>query len=160
MLVAFFESLKYTGHLFPVAFLRVYMGYYYINQGLQKYRGDFLVLPRVAETASHGLGLGSLPSWYQGFLQSVLIPHWLVFAYVFTVADLLIGISFIFGYAVRPLSILAILISLHSLVLVIGPEVTLFKSFIAINFVLGWIGAGRCLGFDYFFYKKHRGIWW
>lgn len=32
MLVAFLESIKYTGHLLPVVFLRVFLGYYYLLQ--------------------------------------------------------------------------------------------------------------------------------
>jgi thiosulfate dehydrogenase (quinone) large subunit len=26
--------------------------------------------------------------------------------------------------------------------------------------ILAWLGAGRCLGLDYFFYKRDRGMWW
>jgi thiosulfate dehydrogenase [quinone] large subunit len=36
----------------------------------------------------------------------------------------------------------------------------LHKLHFVLFLVLAWLGAGRCLGLDYFFYKRDRGIWW
>ena len=38
MLQAYFESLKYVGHLLPVSFLRIFLGYFYIEQALHDWK--------------------------------------------------------------------------------------------------------------------------
>ncbi|MCB0739248.1 MAG: hypothetical protein KDC92_17190, partial [Bacteroidetes bacterium] len=71
-----------------------------------------------------------------------------------------LGICLLVGYLVRPASILAILLNLF-LIWISPPHMALlYKTFIAVNITLGWLGAGRCIGFDYYFYKRMRGIWW
>jgi thiosulfate dehydrogenase [quinone] large subunit len=35
-----------------------------------------------------------------------------------------------------------------------------YKTILAIHLILAWVGAGRCLGFDYYFFKRRRGFWW
>ncbi|MGE3973884.1 MAG: DoxX family membrane protein [Bdellovibrionales bacterium] len=160
VLVAFFESIKYLGHLFPLALLRVYIGYFYINQALERYGSDFLVRPVLAETALHWLPRSLAPQWYSTFIENILVPNWQIFALAIVVMELLIGISYVLGYFVRPLSILGFFLSLNML-WIYGPEsADLYRLLIAIFLTMAWLGAGRCLGMDYFFYKRQRGIWW
>lgn len=159
MFVAFFESIKYVGHLFPLAFLRVFIGYFYLSQALQKYNGDFLTQPRIADWISESLALSTAPSWYHDFLQQVVIQQWKFFSGIIVVFELLIGLSFLLGYLVRPVALLGIILSVFYLSVMPGQDI-IFKTFIAIHVTLLWLGAGRCLGFDYYFYKRHRGIWW
>ncbi len=160
MFVAFFESIKYVGHLFPIALLRVYFGYIYLNQALTRYGSDFLEEARLAESALHWLPRSLAPTWYQAFVETVLVPNWPLFAVIITVSEFLIGISFLFGYLVRPFCLLGFLLSLNML-WIYGPDMAdLYRTHIAIFLTLAWLGAGRCLGMDYFFYKRRRGIWW
>jgi thiosulfate dehydrogenase [quinone] large subunit len=160
MLVAFFESIKYVGHFLPLAFLRIFMGYYYFNDAMTKYQGDFLIQPRLAATVSEWLPSSVAPDWYKQFLEMTVIPHWQVFAYGMVALEFTIGISFLLGYLVRPVALLGVFLSLNY-VMASGPaSVDLNKTFLAINLTMAWLGAGRCLGFDYFFFKRRRGIWW
>jgi thiosulfate dehydrogenase [quinone] large subunit len=164
VLVAFVESIKYVGHLLPVAFLRVFLGYYYFNQALLNLRGDFLSHAYLAEDIRNFLPRNPAPEWYKLFLEGVVIPNWQVFAIAMTVAQLAIGISYILGYLVRPFSLLAVVLGL-GLMFALGPSVShqsdLQTTFtLVLHVTLGWLGAGRCLGMDYFFYKRRRGIWW
>lgn len=167
MLVAFVESIKYIGHMLPVAFLRVFLGYYYLNQALIQLHTDFLSHPYLAEDIRAFLARSTAPEWYKSFLDVVVIPNWQIFAAAIVIAHLLIGLSYILGYLVRPMSMLAIFMGLN-LLLALGvgghqSQMTaeLQTTFVlVIHFTLGWIGAGRCLGFDYYFYKRRRGIWW
>lgn len=159
VLSAFFESIKYVGHLFPVAFLRVFVGYFFLNQALMKYHGDFLVQPRLAEWASQSLTNTPHQDWVIQFFQMAVIPEWKFFAVTIVTIEFLIGISYLLGYLVRPISVLGLI--LCTLMLTIQPESeVMLKLFIAVHFTLAWMGAGRCLGLDYYFYKRHRGIWW
>ncbi len=161
MIVAFVESIKYVGHLLPVAFLRVFIGYYYVNQAILNSTGDFLQQPYLAEDIRNFLPRSPAPEGYKTFLEHVVVPNWQIFAYSIIVIQMLIGFSYIIGYLVRPMSLLGILFSVNVLLALGGQHSELQNTFMLIlHFTLGWLGAGRCLGFDYFFYKRRRGIWW
>ena len=165
MLVAFVESIKYIGHLLPVAFLRVFLGYYYFNQALIQLHTDFLSHAYLAEDIRSFLPRSTAPDWYKSFLEVIVIPNWQIFAAAIVMAHLLIGLSYILGYLVRPMSAIAIFLGLN-LILTLGVGAgghtsELQSTFVlVINFTLGWLGAGCCLGLDYYFYKRRRGIWW
>lgn len=160
MIVAFFESLKYVGHLLPISFLRVFLGYYYLDIALINFRGDYLLRPRLAQQIAEVLPGLQIPDWYRLFLENILIPQWQVFAFIVLGLQFAIAISYIFGYVVRPIALLAMALSFHMLIFGGIGNSDLHKTFIAIHFVMAWVGAGRCLGLDYYFYKRRRGIWW
>lgn len=161
MILAFFESIKYVGHLFPIAFLRVYLGYFYLNQAIQALNARFLDNAYLAEQIRSYMPKNTAPEWYQFFLTNLVIPNWQVFATSLLVAQFIIGFSYVFGYLVRPASILAILLGIN-LLWSIGPTPGEIHDsvMLILHLTLGWLGAGRCLGVDYYFYRKHRGLWW
>lgn len=161
MLVAFVESIKYIGHLLPVAFLRVFLGYYYFNQALLQLGSDFLTHAYLAEDIRNHLPRSTAPEWYKSFLETIVIPNWQIFASAITAIQLVIGISYILGYLVRPTSFLAIVLGLNMMLALGQAQSELQVAFVlVVHFTLGWLGAGRCLGLDYYFYKRRRGIWW
>ena len=41
-----------------------------------------------------------------------------------------------------------------------GIKEDFYKTILAVHVMMAWVGAGRCLGFDYYFFKRRRGIWW
>ncbi|RYZ75460.1 MAG: DoxX family membrane protein [Proteobacteria bacterium] len=161
MLVAFVESIKYVGHLLPVAFLRVFLGYYYFNQALIQLHGDFLTHAYLAEDVRNFLPRSTAPDWYKHFLEVIVIPNWQIFAWAIVVIHLVIGLSYILGYLVRPMSVIAVLLGFNLMMALGTQQYELQTTFVlVIHFTLGWLGAGRCLGLDYYFYKRRRGIWW
>ncbi|HVK61429.1 MAG TPA: TQO small subunit DoxD [Bdellovibrionales bacterium] len=161
MLVAFVESIKYVGHLLPVAFLRVFLGYYYFNQALIRLHSDYLTHAYLAEDIRAFLPRSPAPDWYKTLLETVVIPNWQIFATVLTGFSFALGISYILGYLVRPMSTLAIFIGLNTMLALGAQHSDLQTTFtLVLHFTLGWLGAGRCLGLDYYFYKRRRGIWW
>ena len=160
MFVAFLESIKYTGHLYPIAFLRVFMGYYYLQEALQKYAGEYLTQPILAESISDSLRNQIPPLWLHSFLEQIAIPYWQIFAHLQASVEFSLGVCLIIGYLVRPAALLAICISIFFIWISPAEQVFMLKTFIAINISLAWLGAGRCIGFDYYFYKRMRGIWW
>lgn len=160
MFVAFFESVKYVGHLLPISFLRVFLGYYYLNQALLNFKGDYLLRPRLADQISEALPSLQIPHWYRVFLENIVIPQWQIFAFIILGIQFAIAVSYLFGYVVRPVAFLGMALSFYMLVFS-GPQFEdLYKTFVAIHFMMAWVGAGRCLGFDYYFFKRRRGIWW
>lgn len=160
MLLAFLESIKYSGHLLPVVFLRVFLGYYYLLQALAKYRGDFMTRPRIAEQISEFLPASAAPEWYKFFVTTWWIPNWQTLAFIITGLEFAIAISYLAGYVVRPMALVAALLSLQMHYIAPAGMDQLSITFVGIHLTLAWIGAGRCVGIDYYFFKRRRGIWW
>ncbi len=160
MFVAFLESIKYVGHLLPITFLRIFMGYFYLQQAMEKYEGDFLIRPRLASTIAEWLPTSHAPIWYRVAIESYVIPNWQLFSYFLIASQVLIAFSYVVGFLVRPVALWAVFLCMNLLFLS-GPEQEImYKTFLAIHVVFAWLGAGRCLGFDYYFYKRRRGLWW
>ena len=104
--------------------------------------------------------MSSAPDWYKEFLDKVVVPNWQVFAYCVVYFGFLVGISFILGFFVRPVALIAALVTLN-FIYNSGPEIIeLHKLHLVLFLILAWLGAGRCMGLDYFFYKRDRGMWW
>lgn len=160
MFVAFFESVKYVGHLLPISFLRIFLGYYYLDQALNHFRGDYLSRPRLAAQISEILPSLQTATWYRQFLEGIVVPNWQMFAFAILAIEFGIAISYILGYVVRPMALVGVILSFNMLILAGPQSEDLFKTFIAIHLIMAWVGAGRCLGFDYYFFKRRRGIWW
>ena len=160
MFVAIIESVKYVGHLFPLAILRVFLGGYYLQLAINHYNGDFLMRPRLAAQISDVLPLIQISEWYRLFIESWVIPHWQVFAFLVVGLEFAIAISYLIGYVVRPLSVLGLLLALNLMILFGSQTEDLYRTFMVVHLVLAWVGAGRCLGLDYYFFKRKRGIWW
>ncbi len=160
MIVSFFESIKYLGHLYPVTVLRIYLGYYFLNEAYNNFYGDFLVQPRLASQINEWLPKHTVPDFYRNVFENILVTYWQPFSYVLTLFFFLIGLSYILGFLVRPFALLAIFISWHFLY-ISSPEAVLTHKFLMlVQLTLCWLGAGRCLGLDYFFFKRHRGLLW
>ncbi len=160
MIYAFFESIKYVGHLFPVAVLRIYMGFWFLGLALDKYNGDYLLQPKLAAAINDFLPGSAAPEWYRNLMDSVVVPNWQIFAYSLMYFEFLIGISLIIGFLSRPVSLVMVLVSWSYLYMSPAELWPMHKLIMVVGFVLAWLGAGRCLGLDYFFFKRQRGLLW
>ena len=160
MLISFFESFKHVGHLIPIAGLRIYLGVYYIYECYSRYNNDFVsanIIPSlIKDNLSEQLNIGG----YQNFISGYILDHWKFVAYFVLICVLLIGISFIFGFMVKVFSLIAIFLSLHILMFGSSSDFLIHQILIGVNLTFFLIGAGRCIGIDYFFYKKTRGLFW
>ncbi|MEY4617515.1 MAG: hypothetical protein RJB66_2475 [Pseudomonadota bacterium] len=162
MLVAFLESFKYVGHMFPIVLLRAFIGWYYLKQALQKYSGEFLFKPLLSHQLSEWLPHSGAAVGYKAFIEEFVIPHpnWVVFAYAITALEFLVAFSYLTGFLVRPLAVLAAFLCFN-LAMLSGPaQEPFYLTLFVVHVTLAWLGAGRCFGLDYFFYKRRRGIWW
>lgn len=160
MFVTFFDSARYVGHAYPVAFFRIYIGYIFLQMGLEHLNGEFLQTPHLASMIQQHLPASNAPLWLHQFLADFVVNHWQVFSYTVTYLEILIGVSFILGFLIRPITLLALLLCSQMLFITDVSTANLYGVYIMVFLMLAWIGAGRCLGMDYYFFKRHRGIWW
>lgn len=160
MIFAFFESLKYVGHFFPLVVLRVFMGSWFMKEALAKYNSDYLLQPKLAAAINEFLPNSSAPDWYRNILDSAVVPHWQIFAYSLMYFEFLIGVGLIMGFLTRPLALLAAFIAWNYMYNSAADLTPFYTLQIVVALVLSWIGAGRCLGMDYFFFKRQRGLLW
>ncbi len=154
------ESLKYVGHYFAICFLRIYVGIHIFNLGWSKYHGDYINEPLLAAQINEFLRLGSYPAAIEYFFIEIVRPYWSIFAQLQVSLEIATGLLLIFGFLVRP-TVFLLLVYLWSFSYiqdqVLWPWISLFS---AVLFTLGWAGAGRCVGLDYYFYKRYRGFLW
>ncbi len=160
MIQSFFESIKYAGHLLPLSLLRIFVGYFYLQQFLADWKMHIIKNTNVSEVIVNALTSDRLPYWYRIFMSDHVVSHWSVYVFIFVGLQLAVALSFLFGYLVRPFSLLAVFISLNYMLLSSAQMELFFKLLMACQIMFAWIGAGRCLGLDYYFYKRYRGIWW
>ncbi len=160
MLVSYFESIKHVGHLYPVALLRIYMGYTFLNTALSRLDSKFLVETRLGSMIMDHLPQSQLPEWYVNFLRYIVVDQGQFLAYFVMYCEFIIGISFLLGFLVRPAAALGILLMVNLIYATGEANTAVQQVYLVLFIMLFWVGAGRCLGVDYFFYKRQRGLWW
>ncbi len=155
-------SCRYSGLMFPVAFMRIYVGYDFLKSALEKIQSDFLVHPLMAAKITEWLPYSPAPQWYLNWLEIDIIPNenWKLLAFAVTYIEFAIGIAFLLGFLVRPFAILGMMLMIHYIGSQGSGLVAFYQLQTIIFLVLLWLGAGRCVGLDYYFYKRQRGFLW
>ena len=113
MFQSYFESLKHVGHLLPVSFLRIFLGYFYIEQSIRDWKLHVIGNSAMSDLLMEAVAKSNMPYWYRLFLSEHLLPHWNIYAFILVGVQLIIGISYVIGYVVRPTSILAFIFCLN-----------------------------------------------
>ncbi len=160
MLVSFFESFKYIGHMLPVSFLRIFLGYYFLNTAINRVDGGYLDQPQLAAQINEWVPLSVAPEIIKEFLEGFVVTYWQFFAHFLTYGEYLLGIGLMIGFLVRPLCFLGLILVSFTLFINNPSDAFQFKLIVSTLITFLWLGAGRCMGIDYFFFKRHRGIWW
>ncbi len=160
VILSFLESIKYVGHLWPISLMRWFVCAQYFSMGITHWRSGLLEHPYLSEQLRIKIeAIGALNS-YLSFWVSFIQDYWLVVSYVVICTEFVVALSYLLGYLVRPVALWASFLSLHLFLLVEaqGDSSLLYLSAIHLTFCL--LGAGRSLGFDYYFYKSRRGLLW
>jgi thiosulfate dehydrogenase (quinone) large subunit len=93
-------NLKERTYLWYIAILRIYIGYYMLQQGIRKFQRDF---PRGDWI---GRQIGDLPTldlypWYKKFLTDYVVPHQELFGYLVMLGEILVGACLLCGLLTR-----------------------------------------------------------
>ncbi|MDB2425979.1 DoxX family membrane protein [bacterium] len=160
MLISFIESFKYSGHLISIALLRMYIGYHFLSNALTKMDSGFLTHPRLAAMINNWLPVHNPPGWYEYFFENVVVEHWELFSRIIYYLEFGIGVLLIVGFLVRPATVVAMFLTYLLMYISDVQLMELNILFMMVLLALSAVGAGRCLGFDYYFFKRYRGFWW
>lgn len=93
-------NLRERTYLWYIALLRIDIGYYFLQQGIRKYRRNF---PR-GDWIGRQIGdIASLDlySWYKSFLMNYVVPHHELFGYLIMVGEVLVGACLLLGLLTR-----------------------------------------------------------
>lgn len=160
MVIAFLESVKYVGHMFPVALIRFILGYHYISMVITRVQSGYLKHAYISESLNLSDAQGATPGIYFEIFKGLVQSQWLMMTYILLGIELVVGISYLLGFGVRIASLLGMLLSLHiySFFSLATSPGQIYLFYIHLLFCL--VGAGRCLGVDYYFFKSRRGLLW
>jgi thiosulfate dehydrogenase (quinone) large subunit len=160
VILGFLESIKYVGHLWPISFLRWFVCFQYFGMATYHVRSGLLEHPYLSEQLRIKIeSLGVLNN-YLGFWIGFVQDYWLAVSYVIVCTEFVIAISYLLGYLVRPVALWASFVALHLFWLVESPNDFTQLYLMSIHLTFCLLGAGRCLGLDYYFYKSRRGLLW
>jgi thiosulfate dehydrogenase [quinone] large subunit len=93
-------NLKEKTYLWYIALLRIYIGFYFLQQGIRKYQRDF---PR-GDWIGRQIGdLATLDlySWYKSLLMNYVVPHQELFGYLVMTGEILVGACLLLGLLTR-----------------------------------------------------------
>ena len=154
-------NLKERTYLWYIALLRIYIGYYFLQQGIRKYQRDF---PHSDWIARY---IGDLPNldlypWYNKLLMTYVVPHHELFGYLIMVGEVLVGVCLVTGLFTR-LSALVGLFMVSNYYLghgVIRGGATLAQEQIfSVSLIIFLLSnAGRAIGLDGLFSAKSKGL--
>jgi thiosulfate dehydrogenase [quinone] large subunit len=160
MLASYLESIKYVGHMYPVAFVRLLIGWHYLSNVLSRVNTGYLEHAYISERLNLSVGNELASGIYFDLFKNLIQSHWLIMTYVLIFFEVLIGFSYILGFGVRIAGLLGMLLSLHIYFYFEFPMSPGNIYLCCIHFLFVSVGAGRCLGLDYYFFKSRRGLLW
>jgi thiosulfate dehydrogenase [quinone] large subunit len=152
-------NLKERTYLWYVVLLRVYVGYYLLQQGIRKYQRDFAHGDWIGRQIGD-LGNVDVYPWYKAFLTNYVVPHRELFGYLVTAGEVLVGSCLLLGLLTR----LSALVGLFMLVnYYLGPgmarggvSMAQQQIFIISLLIIFLSNAGRTLGLDYFIFRGRK----
>jgi len=150
-------NLKERTYLWYVVLLRLWIGYYLLQQGIRKYQRDFPHIDWIKAQIGE-LDKVEIYGWYKSFLMNTVVPHRELFGYLVMSSEILIGLCVLVGLLTRFSAIIGIFMLVNYF---FGPGMarggaTLAQqqTFIVSLLVLTLANAGRTLGLDGLLFKR------
>jgi thiosulfate dehydrogenase [quinone] large subunit len=144
----------YIGYL---VILRLWIGYYLLQQGTSKFLGDFPHRDWVRRQIGNIAELNLFP-WYKSFLLDVIAPNAELFGYLVTYGEILVGICLILGLLTRFSSAVGAFMMVNY---ILGPGMARGRSslaqsetFFVAMIVLFLTNAGLTLGLDGLLFRR------
>lgn len=153
-------NLKERTYLWYIALLRIYVGYYMLQQGIRKFQRDFPHSDWIARQIGD-LATIDLYPWYKKFLVDYVVPHHELFGYLVLSGEILAGGCILLGFLTRFSAFVALFMLINYY---LGPGMARGGSMLAQQqtFIVALIifllsNPGRTLGLDGLIFRGGRG---
>lgn len=145
--------------MWPVALVRIALGYQYLSLVVSRIQTGYLKHAYVSEKLNLGESNAAGGVYFEIF-KNAIQSQWMAMTYVLLGIEILIGVSYILGLGVRIASLFGMILSIHMYLYfdLTTSSGQIYLFYVHLLFCL--LGAGRCLGFDYYFFKSRRGLLW
>jgi len=151
-------NLKAKTYLWYIVILRVYIGYYLLQQGTLKYLRSFPQSDWINRQIGD-LNRIEIYAWYKSFLIDVVVPHRELFGYLVMLGEILIGLCLVLGLLTRLSSIVGVFMLLNYYFGIGmakgGASLAQQQTFIVALVVFILSNPGRTLGLDGLLFKRH-----
>ena len=151
-------NLKEKTYLWYIVILRVYIGYYLLQQGTLKYLRSFPQSDWINRQIGD-LNRIEIYAWYKSFLIDVVVPHRELFGYLVMLGEILIGLCLVLGLLTRLSSIVGVFMLLNYYFGIGmakgGASLAQQQTFIVALVVFILSNPGRTLGLDGLLFKRH-----
>jgi thiosulfate dehydrogenase (quinone) large subunit len=144
-------NLKEKTYLGYVVLIRLWIGYYLLQQGVTKYLRDFPHRDWFSRQIGNPADLNLFP-WYKSFLQNVVFPNQELFGYLVMTGEILVGLCLVLGLLTRFSAIVGLFMMINYL---LGPgmarggaSLAQQQTFIVSLLVIALANPGRTLGLD------------
>ncbi len=148
-------------YLWYIALLRVWIGYYFLQQGIGKYQGGFPGSDWIRRQIGDIATLEIYP-WYKTLLQNYVAPYGELFGYLVTMGEIGVGISLLLGFFTRFGALIGLfMLSNYYLAIGILKEGAILaqqRTFIVCLLVFLLANPGRALGLDGLLFRKGKGL--
>ncbi|HWP57689.1 MAG TPA: DoxX family protein [Candidatus Acidoferrales bacterium] len=150
-------NLKERTYLAYVVLLRLWIGYYLLQQGINKYLRDFPHRDWFQRQIGNPAEL-NLFGWYKGFLQNVVMPNQELFGYLVMIGEILVGACLLLGLLTRFSAAVGLFMLINYL---LGPgmarggaSLAQQQTFIVSLVIILLSNPGRTLGLDGWLFRK------
>jgi thiosulfate dehydrogenase [quinone] large subunit len=154
-------NLKERTYLWYIALIRIYIGYYFLQQGIRKFQRDFPKGDWVGRQIGDLATLDAYP-WYKQFLANYVVPHHQIFGYLVMFGEICVGACLLVGLLTRLSACVGLFLVLNYFFAIGMPRggATLAQqqtfAICLVVFILA--NPGRALGLDGFLFRgKSRG---
>ena len=150
-------NLNEKTYLWPIVILRLYIGYYFLKQGISKYLRHFAQTDWISRQIGD-LNKLEIYGWYKIFLTNGVVPHRELFGYLVMSGEILIGLCLILELLTRFASIVGIfqLLNYYFGIGMVRGGATLAQQqtfmFVLVVFIL--TSPGRTLGLDGLLFRR------
>jgi thiosulfate dehydrogenase [quinone] large subunit len=154
-------NLKERTYLWYIALLRIYIGYYFLQQGIRKFQREFPKGDWVGRQIGD-LATIEIYSWYRKFLVGYVAPHHELFGYLVTIGEICVGACLLVGLLTRFSAGIGVLMVINYFLAIGvargGAQLAQQQTFIVSLIVILLSDPGRTLGLDGLLFRaKGRG---
>lgn len=154
------SNLKELSYLSYLAFLRITLGLFFFQAGWGKLASGFISKNMLLTIFNEWVQHVQYP-WYKNFLLEYAMPHCMIFSYLVTYGEIMVGLALIFGLMIRGTALVAMFMSLNYELASgwrPGAGAIVNKIFLACELVVLLSAAGRSFGIDRILHRKYPRI--